>query len=675
MPHLRLFARAVIAFVVLSICYSSCVPPDGTPTYANIELDLRDSTFREIITHQDRQNTKALMRFLQAENPNYRYAAARAFGSIKSVPHLDSLSILLKDPLPQVREVAAFSLGQIGTPDATSYLLQAFERNDSMRTFAASNGAILEAVGKCGDKEQLDLLATISTYTATDTLLLLGQVYGIYRFGQRGIFSSKGTSKMLEAVADKRLPSEVRMVAAQYLARFKEVVLRDQALILANAFTREDVPEVRMPLALAVGKTEAPEVVSMLSSQFGLERNPLVQANILRSLYKFDYETVQTVFERAVLSSNPQVAEVAATFFLERGTVTDAYNYYKTSRDTTVHPLAAAQLLRASNRYLPAVYEAAKGAINYRAKRLLETEQNPYVQAAAVRALAEFGWNYRYLKEKAFVSTEPVVRVASMEGFKIMTDNPDFSSFFGAGSGKVARDLAAYIQEAFEIGDPGMVAVGAQILRSTNVDFKEVVDSIGFLELALKQLQLPKEIEAYNEIERTIAYFQDTEVALKTPEFNHPIAWELLDRLKETSVARLETSKGSVTVQLFANETPGTAANFIDLIRQGFYKNKTFHRVVPNFVAQGGCPRGDGYGALDYTIRSELTPRRYNEGGFLGMASAGNHTESVQFFVTHSPTIHLDGNYTLFGKVIEGMDVVLALEIGDTIKDITISAE
>ena len=93
---------------------------------------------------------------------------------------------------------------------------------------------------------------------------------------------------------------------------------------------------------------------------------------------------------------------------------------------------------------------------------------------------------------------------------------------------------------------------------------------------------------------------------------------------------------------------------------------KVFHRVVPNFVIQGGCPRGDGWGNSDYTIRSEFADLRYQE-GFVGMASAGKDTEGCQWFITHSPTPHLDGSYSIFAKVIEGMEVVHQIQVGDEI--------
>ena len=125
-------------------------------------------------------------------------------------------------------------------------------------------------------------------------------------------------------------------------------------------------------------------------------------------------------------------------------------------------------------------------------------------------------------------------------------------------------------------------------------------------------------------------------------------------------------------MELWPEQAPGSVINLIQLAKDKFFDNKVFHRVVPNFVVQGGCPRGDGYGSLDYSIRSELVPFSYDTAGILGMASAGNHTEGTQFFITHNAALHLDGRYTIFGKVLQGMDVVDAIQVGDRITDVKI---
>ncbi len=135
--------------------------------------------------------------------------------------------------------------------------------------------------------------------------------------------------------------------------------------------------------------------------------------------------------------------------------------------------------------------------------------------------------------------------------------------------------------------------------------------------------------------------------------------------------ATVTTNRGAFEIELLHREAPYTVQNFVKLAESGFYDGLTFHRVVPNFVAQGGCPIGNGWGNPGYTIRCEVGPLAY-ERGMVGMAHAGKDTGGCQFFVTHSPQRHLDGRYTIFGKVTDGMDVVDALRIEDVIESVKI---
>ncbi|HVE78082.1 MAG TPA: peptidylprolyl isomerase [Gemmatimonadaceae bacterium] len=129
------------------------------------------------------------------------------------------------------------------------------------------------------------------------------------------------------------------------------------------------------------------------------------------------------------------------------------------------------------------------------------------------------------------------------------------------------------------------------------------------------------------------------------------------------------TEKGTMTLELFALDAPMTVDNFLSLARSGFYRDLRFHRVVPNFVAQDGDPRGDGNGGPGYTIRDELNRRRYRR-GVVGMALSGPDTGGSQYFITHSPQPHLDGHYTVFGRVVAGLDVLDTLVQGDRILEV-----
>jgi Peptidyl-prolyl cis-trans isomerase (rotamase) - cyclophilin family len=139
--------------------------------------------------------------------------------------------------------------------------------------------------------------------------------------------------------------------------------------------------------------------------------------------------------------------------------------------------------------------------------------------------------------------------------------------------------------------------------------------------------------------------------------------------------ARMMTSKGEIVIDLAARYAPKTVNNFVFLANEGFYNGVVFHRVISNFVIQGGDPTGTGRGGPGYTFEDEVDPKKNplkHEAGVLSMANAGPNTNGSQFFITHSPQPHLNGKHTVFGKVTSGMDVVNAIRQGDQILNVTI---
>jgi cyclophilin family peptidyl-prolyl cis-trans isomerase len=142
--------------------------------------------------------------------------------------------------------------------------------------------------------------------------------------------------------------------------------------------------------------------------------------------------------------------------------------------------------------------------------------------------------------------------------------------------------------------------------------------------------------------------------------------------LPRAVTVKLETSRGDIMIELDTEGAPFTTMSIVKLAKQrGFYRGLTIHRVVPNFVVQGGDPRGDGWGGPGYSLRSEFSMEEFGT-GTVGIASAGKDTEGSQFFITHSPQPHLDGRYTVAGKVVGGMDVVDELQVDDSMYDIQI---
>jgi peptidyl-prolyl cis-trans isomerase B (cyclophilin B) len=141
------------------------------------------------------------------------------------------------------------------------------------------------------------------------------------------------------------------------------------------------------------------------------------------------------------------------------------------------------------------------------------------------------------------------------------------------------------------------------------------------------------------------------------------------------TTAEIHTNKGVMKIEFFEEDAPNTVKNFVTLAEKGFYNGLSFHRVIPNFVIQGGCPNGIGNGGPGYTIKCELTGKnQYHDRGVLSMAHAGRDTGGSQFFICHSRqnTAHLDRNHTVFGKVVDGLDVIDAVVAGDVMEKVVI---
>jgi cyclophilin family peptidyl-prolyl cis-trans isomerase len=185
------------------------------------------------------------------------------------------------------------------------------------------------------------------------------------------------------------------------------------------------------------------------------------------------------------------------------------------------------------------------------------------------------------------------------------------------------------------------------------------------------QLKLPQQAETHIDVCKAIEALGGEKFEGYKPPYNNPIDWEFVKTIPADQQVLIKTNKGDIALQLFVDDAPGTTSNFLKLVDSSFYDGKFFHRVVPQFVIQGGCPRGDGWGSLDWSQRSEFSNYQNYEAGTVGVASAGKDTEGVQFFITHCPTPHLDGRYTIFARVVSGIDVVHQIEVGDRMIRVT----
>jgi peptidylprolyl isomerase len=301
------------------------------------------------------------------------------------------------------------------------------------------------------------------------------------------------------------------------------------------------------------------------------------------------------------------------------------------------------------------------------------------------------------LLTKFLGNNSPLLYRAALEGMQELSNKNQSSA-------EIIRKTFEASITALDVSDMAVRTMAASILGDSLFQNPSAVEP---LMTTLENLRLPDDVEAIQEIISTLGKLKDKraidELKKQLDQPDHSVALAATTALKsitgqeykddvvkffqpryqdldfaylrsfpETVKVKMETIRGDVTMELYKDAAPFTVMSFLKLATQrSYYRGLTFHRVVPNFVVQGGDPRGDGWGGPGYSIRSEFSPLTY-ETGTLGIASAGKDTEGSQFFVTQSPQPHLDGRYTIFGKVTSGMEIVNRILVGDHIYDIKI---
>jgi cyclophilin family peptidyl-prolyl cis-trans isomerase/HEAT repeat protein len=665
----------IIFCICIAFSMTSCVPPEyGRVQYSGINIDFRDPNVQLLYTLQDRQHVDSLARYFRARNPTYRYISAMAFASIKDRKVVDSLIVMLKDTMADVRLAAAYALGQIEDKKAEPALIASFRPLDTLGQKARFNATVLEAIGKCGSAKNLALLTGIKTFKIRDTILLEGQALGIYRYGLRDTFTGEAIRKMLFFLQEPRYPSTVRAIAANYLGRLKTKYDTAYTNPMLKIFPTEKDPNVRMGLAKALGKAYQPTMVNTLETYLKGETDYRVTCNLLSALNDFPYKFVQPIIMPYLKDKNPQVAATAAEYLVAHGDDKEGMSYQKWATEAAVGTPVRYVLYAAAVRYSSG-FAKLRDSLNSDLKNEYKLNPNVYQKAACLRALSQAVWNFDFLRGEALNgANSPIVKVTAAQGLMAIASRTDFNMLFQNDAGRVRQELKATFFELLRTSDGGLVAEVSKILRNPNLyDRRNLLDSVPLLtETMLRLKKLPNDLEAHQEIAQSINYIRDS-VFVQKKKLPHGrlIDWNVVN-MALNATATVMTTKGEIKMQLMTRNAPATVANFVKLSRSSFFNGKIFHRVVPNFVAQVGCPRGDGYGGMDFSIRSELSPLHYDTEGYVGMASAGLHTESSQWFITQSPAFHLDPNYTIFAKVLSGMNVVYNLGVGDAIQSVTI---
>lgn len=643
-----------------------------------------------------------LVSFLSDTDELVREKATFAFGSIQDTTVLHLLLRNLKDKSEAVQSTAAFAIGQTGTTlspkgkiDLETQLIWKQLGNTSV------DERLIEELGKFGTDEALNQLM-IRYGTLYPRVYVNGLTMSIARFAIRNIYNSDAI-KYLITFINPQTPVNWRTMYA--LMRISSIPESHKEILneihnIAPMYKSGD-PFVRMNLATLLGRLKDEKYcLDPLQRMANYDRDWRVRVNAIRALANFDLknnESAIETFKRAFYDENMHIALSALSAFAntnlkeENGNNTiketfewlrrmvenpnDAYRWqYQGQASITYAKLVkgnAVDVLRknldASRQLLPKIVEALAQTGSFEvADDLLKfsDHKDPLTAAAALEGLQQLCKRQKNKKELIDNSYDKLITALESREIGVVST-----------AATILRDSIFLRKESV---DPLVNALNRLRIPQDTDAIQEIVTTLGLLkdEKALKSLRRLLQVP-----ERTIAneaalalksitgkdYSKDVQLQMQPIYVDYD--YKYLDSIRKYPIVKIETIRGDIRIELNVDAAPFTVLSFVRLIEKGFFRGTVFHRIVPNFVIQGGDPEGTGWGGPGYSIRSEFSPITY-EAGSVGMASSGKDTEGSQFFITHSPHPHLDGRYTIFGKVISGMEIVNTLQSDDRVFDV-----
>jgi len=662
----------------------------------------RTENIETILRIQDRRTVHdgKLISLLSDDQAAVRRRAYLAFASVQDTTALSMLIRGLTDPETGVQEAAAFAIGQTGI------LLTARNRAELEHDLIWNRiqstrvpDRLIEEIGKFGTVDGLrDLVIRIGNVYPRQHET--GMIMGIARFAIRGITDPGAVRYLLvSAKTHSPVPWEA-LYALQRIGDDPETRAEIEYLVQLR---NDRDPLVRLNLAVLLGKFRDVRVA----------RDPLIRMAASDGDWRVRVAAFRSLAVHP-LTSEPEALEVFRRAFFD-GNMHIALAAIAALRSSDIAPAdstgGAQELLQelgtmAANdgNAFPWQHQAEAAATLASLLRsgafphlVYSSWPNAHLQADLLRALGATGAEESAMPLLAALDDDrAIVRCGALDGLtalaSLRTDDRG-----------LRRTIRSMLPGLCSSGDAAVVATAAGMMAdSLFADTKSTPDLLRLV----PGLRGPDDIEALLEVIAALADLGDNQAVPQLidllQESERPVAAEAaaalrrmtgmdyaarvgqgepmytdfdfayLHALPETIRVVISTARGDITAELYKELAPFTIMSMLKLSSQrGFYRGLTFHRVVPNFVIQGGCPRGDGWGGPGYTLRSEFSTARFLA-GTIGIASAGKDTEGSQFFITHSPQPHLDGRYTIIGNIIDGQHVVDAVERDDRLFDFRI---
>lgn len=634
---------------------------------------LRERTFAEktaeIIYPEDRRElSDGLKGYLDDDDYRIRGRAALAVGRIGAEGAGRLLyDLITTDSSMDVAARAAFALGLTTDKQFTDDLLDYAIDLPSKVAMRC-----VEAAGRLTDTSMIDEINQIADFlNHPSPEVRQAACMSLFRAG------AKDKWEQLTSLIESEPDEEVQVAALYALARLG---VAEAFETYVTYFAAAD-PFVRSLTVRGLGLTDRKEAIHYLTIALNDSDERVVAQAVVELARKQDAQAKTLLVKKLSKERDEKlkVALINAARRQENAGAIDAVN-------TILSADSSSNVVQACVRYLAKIQKD-------RAVMLidsLQTLDDASIRAACVEAYGIIGTQQVVPRlASLFNDRAPLVRMTAFgELMQLDSTNVDFYLISALEDSSYVmpvlaidqiknRELVSYLPRL-----NALMSKGSEVhvdIRTSLVDCVEPFVSVNERDTAAMEILIAGLLDSEYIVRRRAAEVYETRLEedrwARVPPANTRYSLSRItsavEKYQANPYATIVTDKGEIELELYFDTAPLTVMNFIELAERGFYQDLIFHRVIPNFVAQGGDPEGTGWGGPDYFIRCEYSERPYRR-GTVGIATSGKDTGGSQFFIAHSPLPHLDGRYTVFGFVVGGMDVVDQIVIGDSIREITI---
>lgn len=647
------------------------------------------STLEAIALREDqRVLVSEIEPYLSYDNTNVRLRAAMALARLRHEAAVDFIASHLDREIDsRVTETMLFALGQINSPKASPTIIKFFA--SSIETVRAS---AVEAAGKVGDLSLtpplIERLKDPSPYVRAEACIALFRL-GAKRYTQvhgklddevrvrrqkaliHAMLNDKypdvrwratyalcgiedpGSADALRKAMMKDVDIWVRTFAARGLSAMPNRPAIQKALSEACEIARQRGEwQVAVEAIKALGNYADLETAAFLINCLipGKNSSLHVRAAAARTLGRFQGKG-ETIVKALIRATNDPARTVVGEAIIALGSLEGTWSIIEEAAES------ADRIIR-----LKAVQAAAQMGVDGQdiLLDLAESDESIRVRCAALEVLSDP--QYVELNDEITTLAEAAVTI---DDLSLRSTGADLLKALGAQESIPVLQRAYFRSFAPEMGEARLKIIealtslmGMVSLRGEPVDVE-----------VIRKAVLDEDYHVRSAASKALATISGELVEIAPPTFERrvvPVVDEDYINNESNPVAQVSTNKGDFWIELFKDDAPTHVLNFIQLAEDGTYDKLGFHRVVTNFVVQGLDPRGDGWGFNNIHLRDEINRRKYLR-GYVGMPNSGRDTGGCQIFITHCPTPHLDGNYTILGRVIDGMGVVDNIEEGDRV--------